>query len=698
MRPQTLLPFLMCATLLRAQPPTTLPPLVVEADPSETRLPSFSTSVTRLDAEDLSARNASHFQDVLGTVPNLHFAGATSRPRYFQLRGVGERSQFSGEGPPNFSVGVLHDDIDLSGLGGALNLFDTQTVDVLRGPQATLYGSRALAGLLNVSSTPPSREPSTLLRFGVGTDDLLETGFAHGGPSHEAGTLFHRITLHSLRQDGFRDNVFLGRDNTNARKEGLARMQLLWAPTEESTHHLTLSGVRLHNGYDAFSPVGDGRTTHTDQPGRDTLALWGASLRSRLGTPRAFDLLSISSFTHAESGYGYDADWAHDAFWAAPPYSFDPAVEGYSYSFTEQLDRTRNQASQEFRLQNKPGDRILGGRTDWACGIVLSWMEELEAYTGFSTLDARFEARSAATHGQLTTELATGLDLVTSLRLEQREADYRDSGGVDESTSDPMAGGRIALEADLTPATRGFLGLSRGYKGGGINANPNLPPSRRAYGPEHLWNLETGFRTQWAGGRGEAALTLFQMWRRDLQIGTSLQPNPADPTTFTYFTDNAAEGENRGVELDLRVPVATSLTLFANLGLLDTAYSDFQDAGGNRQLDGREQPHAPSYTFRTGLDLEWTSRCFTRIELEGRDDFAFSDGNDARSKPYELLHLSLGYRGDSWSLTLWGRNILDTHYATRGYVFGLTPPDYPERLWTTAGDPAQFGLTWTLAF
>ncbi len=682
-----------------AQSPTELPPLVVGADPSETRLPSFSTSTTRLSSADLAQRGASHFQDALGMVPNLHFAGATSRPRYLQLRGIGERSQFSAEGPPNFSVGVLQDEIDLSGLAGALSLFDVSTVDVLRGPQATLYGSRALAGLVLVTSTPPSRAPEGLLHFGLGTDELFEAGAVSSGPwSASSETLYYRLSLHLLRQDGFRDNSFLDRDSTNRRLESNARFQLLWEPDSGSTHHLTLLGSRLNNGYDAFATDGDGFHTRTDEPGKDTLGLFGASLRSTFTQPRAFDLVSISSATRADSGYGYDADWGNDAFWAAPPYAFDPAVEGYRYSFTEQLDRLRNQVSQEIRFQGKPDERIFADRSAWSSGLALAWMEEIESYAGFSRLDARFESLTSAGYGQLTTELSPAVDLVTSLRLEHRGADYNDSENIEASTTDWMSGGRVALETQLRPGTRGFVGLSRGYKGGGVNANPNLPPERRAYEPETLWNLETGLRSHWADGRGSAGLTLFHMWRRDLQVGTSLQPNPADPTSFTYFTDNAAEGRNLGLELDLRAPLHQRLDFFGSLGLLDTEYRNFEDAGGNLNLDGREQPHAPSYTFRAGLEMSWTEHWFSRAEIEGRDAFLFSDGNDSRSDPHELVHLSFGYRWDSGSFTLWGRNVFDTRYATRGYSFGIEPPDYPERLWTTQGDPAQFGITWTQRF
>ncbi len=95
-----------------------------------------------------------HFEDVLALVPNLNWAGDTSRPRYFQIRGIGELQQY--QGAPNPSVGFLIDDIDFSGLGSAATLFDVDHIEVLRGPQGTLYGANALAGLIYVKSADPS--------------------------------------------------------------------------------------------------------------------------------------------------------------------------------------------------------------------------------------------------------------------------------------------------------------------------------------------------------------------------------------------------------------------------------------------------------------------------------------------------------------------------------------------------------------
>jgi iron complex outermembrane receptor protein len=105
-------------------------------------------SVTVMGGDTLREAGVQHLQDVLGLVPNLNWASGSSRPRYFQLRGIGENDQW--QGAPNPSVGFLIDGMDFSGVGMAATLFDVEQVEVLRGPQGAIHGANALAGLINV--------------------------------------------------------------------------------------------------------------------------------------------------------------------------------------------------------------------------------------------------------------------------------------------------------------------------------------------------------------------------------------------------------------------------------------------------------------------------------------------------------------------------------------------------------------------
>ena len=122
---------------------------------------SFSestNSVTILQQNDIRDSGADHFNEIVDRISNLNWAGGTSRPRYFQIRGVGERSQYFGEGSPNFSIGYALDDIDLSGLGMLGQLFDLNQIEVFKGPQSSIFGSNAIGGLISLKSNNPSNK------------------------------------------------------------------------------------------------------------------------------------------------------------------------------------------------------------------------------------------------------------------------------------------------------------------------------------------------------------------------------------------------------------------------------------------------------------------------------------------------------------------------------------------------------------
>ena len=162
----------------------------------------ISTSISVLDSETIENAGTQHFEDILSLVPNLNWSGGTNRPRYFQIRGIGERSQY--EGAPNPSVGFIVDDIDFSALGGVATLFDVEQIEVLRGPQGTLFGRNSTAGLVHFISRKPTEEQEGYLNFEYGSygTNIVETAIS--GPISDQ--VRGRLALKYHQDDGFQDN------------------------------------------------------------------------------------------------------------------------------------------------------------------------------------------------------------------------------------------------------------------------------------------------------------------------------------------------------------------------------------------------------------------------------------------------------------------------------------------------------------
>ncbi len=120
--------------------------------------------------------------------------------------------------------------------------------------------------------------------------------------------------------------------------------------------------------------------------------------------------------------------------------------------------------------------------------------------------------------------------------------------------------------------------------------------------------------------------------------------------------------------------------------------TELETAGALAALNGRDQPHAPGYTFAAGLSFEPDAGWFAGVDVNGRDRFFFSSGHDQRSRAYELVHARIGYRFERFSVTAFGRNLTDEAYAVRGFFFGNEPPDFLDTQYVRLGDRRQVGL------
>jgi outer membrane receptor protein involved in Fe transport len=686
MRPWILLPVLAGVQFpATADQPARLEEVVVTATFREVPLAELPASVSVLDRRVLADAATQHLEEVLPLVPSLSWAGASSRPRYFQLRGIGELEQY--QGAPNPSVGFLVDDIDFSGIGMVATLFDVDQVEVLRGPQGTRYGANALAGLIKVATRPPVPEPELSAELTVGEDAMTGAGAVAGGPLGGDGSAW-RLAVQRTTSDGFRHNSHLGRSDTNARDELTARGRLRLELGARASLDLTLLHADLDNGYDAFA-IDNSYTTKSDRPGRDGQRSTGAS--ADLHYPAdGVEFRSITTWADSAIEASFDGDWGNDADWGdAGPYDF----------FSRTL-RDRSTVSQDFRLSGMAGEPW-----SWVAGAYLLRLEEDNAqrddgcYLSDSferSLDSRYSATSTALYGQADWAASSSTTISAGLRLEQRDATYEDSDGLDFSPRDQMWGGQFSVMRQFGESTHGWITAARGFKAGGFNIGVAVPDERAQFGPESLWSLEAGLKGRWDEWGLAADLSVFLLRREDQQVATSYQLDPEDPLTFVYLTDNAARGRAAGIEATAEWRATGRWTWSAAASLADTEYLGY--VYGDRDLDGREWAHAPTWKYSLAATWRHPQGWTGRVDVGGQDAFYFDASHDQRSRPYSVANLRVGYEAPAWSVHLWLRNALDERYPLRGFYFGNEPPDFPAKLYVRLGDPRQAGLTAAFRF
>ncbi len=665
---------------------SSLDEIVISANLRATPLGELPASVSIVDGDTLRAAGVQHLQDVLTLVPGLSYASGTSRPRFFQLRGVGETEQY--QGAPNPSVGFLIDDIDFSGVGMPATLFDLARVEVTRGPAGTVYGANALAGLIDLRS----RDPGTGfdLRGEATLGDYATRSAAVAiGDGRADGTAGWRIAAQQYRSDGFRRNIYLGRDDTNGYDEGTVRGKLHWRPTAALDATLALLYVNLDNGYDAWS-VDNTRVTRSNQPGRDAQRSSGAALRLHYQGEHG-EWLSITSGSDSRSDYSFDGDWGNDSYWGASA----------PYDYFEQHLRARRNLTQDLRYLAKPAQLPFGTLRAVIGGYLARLRESDQQFDGWndqyygagsSLLYSDYNATNQALYGSLEWQRNPRDRWQLGLRAEQRSSAYADTSDVPFPHSrDRMLGGNLSFSHRLDAQRQLYATLARGYKAGGYNIGDQVDPALRQFRAELLWNLELGMHGELASRALDYQADLYAMRREHMQVYNSRQLTPDNPLTYVFFTANAARGENYGLESALHWRALPHWQFDASLALQHTRYLAFELPDSAAQ--GRAQAFAPGYQFALAANWQSPRGPFARFDLSAQDRFYFSTSHDQQAAARVLCNLRVGLRRGAWSASLWARNLFDRHYAVHGFYFGDEPPDFPVKLYLQNGDPRQLGLT-----
>jgi iron complex outermembrane receptor protein len=669
-----------------------LPVTIVTGELWESELQKTTASVTVLDRAALEDNGAQHFEDVINAIPNLTWTGGTSRPRYIQIRGIGENSQFEGE-TPDSTVRFLVDDLDFTGVGTIGNLFDVQQVEVLRGPQAGAFGANAAGGMIRIVTNDPTPYWTGQAESTIGNDSLFAGGFAVGGPllENDPEKLTFRFALHQLTQDGFCENVFLSKDDTNERDELSSRLKIRWLANEDWEVNGTVLYADFDNGYDEFSLGNTEFKTFSDSPGKDVQKTKAGSLRATWFGQDDFTLTSVTSVVETDSVYSYDADWGAGYIAALGT----PAESGY-FGFLS-VDRRRDVYSEELRIDSKDKKDAFGFIDRWTLGLYYNQMDEYSDVNyrdefGLGTATSDYETENYAIFTQLAHDLSDSTRVILGIRSEHHEVDFSSNvtedyfgslvaGETSASQDDDVWGGKITLEHDVKEEHMLFASITRGYKVGGANTGAfSLPTDPSTYEDETLWNYEIGLHSDWFDGQVSSQVTLFYLDRKDAQLRDSAGAGGF----FRYFTSNQGDAEHYGLEAESAWFFAEKWTFRANLGMLET------------KLDAtdRNVSNAPALTYSARIDYRPIKGLFAGMELVGSDEYYESNSHNEKRGSYAVVNGSIGYQLERWTITLWTKNLLDEAHEERVFLFDNFDPDgLGEQRYQALTAPRSFGVT-----
>lgn len=638
--------------------------VLVTAEKREVNVQRTAVSVAAYTSQHLERSVIEDIYDIglqtPGLIVNQEIVGK------IYIRGIGTENLTIG-GDPGVPVHV--DGVYLARTSAAnLDLYDVERVEVLRGPQGTLYGRNATGGSINIISKAPTNDFYARLDAQYGNHDRFRIGGTLSGPIIEDKVLFRASFVKSDR-DGFTPNLFNGED-LDDEDLVMGRMRLKFLVSDDVTFDL-IGEFSLDDSKPApfkqleFSPLFEGLLGAFDPPGLRPVSQdspvtqeqdqWGVTgiLNWDLGSTV---LTSVSAFRSTEFMAQFDGD----------------AVDILFQNFSDTSDS--EQFSQEIRLASDGWDRF-----DWMIGAYYFHDDAMTSIFipipgfGFDILhNADMKTDAFAFFGQVTYRATDRLSFTVGLRYsnEDKEASqFSDFGFMpplmqDLNEDSDALTPRFAIEFFASEDVLLYASVTRGFKSGGFTFNGFQSNFR----PEFVWAYEGGVKSQFLDGRLQANVSAFYYDYTDLQV-SKLQ-NQAGVIT------NAADATIYGGELEVIVQPWEYFSLNAGLAYLHAEFDQFltedpsNPALGEIDLAGNRLTRSPRFTANLGAEFIYPVSNLGEISLRADYQYQsksfFTPFNRALSQQdsFDLFNARLAFRSASeqWQIAVFVKNAFNEEY------------------------------------
>ena len=703
--------------------------------------------------DELDMFGAIGVADVQNKVPNLNITSGSFTPfgGAIRLRGVGSEGL---EPSIEASVGFFVDGVYQSRSGlGMSDLIDVERVEILYGPQGTLYGKNTNAGVISVTTKRPAAEFEASLEATVGNYNARQLKAIVSGPVTD--TLAYRAALSRRKRDGYIDNHFDGSELNDA-DDTVFRGQLLWTPTDELEILLIATNIErdtnccaadvqfgaAHQGaaaalgidlgkndwqdYEVIDPLGTGFSQETDalslhvEYDMDWAVLSSTTAWDQYEWDTFFDLdrteLGIVSITDQ-----HDAESISQEFRLVGSSDNTDWVAGLFY-YDNELLRGKNNAWPTLGDHIAGLDPLVGSQFCPAMGLPMGCLVSAPGDAGI--MEHEFYQTSYSAFGQLTWYINEDWSFTNGLRYssedKETELNFRPTASLanpgampptfslihllippvaeDLDRSDEQVTFMTNLQRIFSDDFNVYFTIATGFKAGGFNGAAGMDDDR-GYDPEESTNYELGFKLSLLDGRGKFNGALFRTEFDDFQTLAFSQ------STNSFFVDNAGEMLTQGVDLEFAYRVTENLTLEAAVTYLDTEFSSFENADchfgrspdnttlGTCDRSGEPLDFTPEWSSTTSLTYV---QPFRSGEFYGYLNWVYkgdhttqTDGNPDSEQSYDLWNGRVGYRDDLWDVSLWGKNITDEVYFTQIEDTAFLPGTYQAFL----GEPRAYGIT-----
>ncbi|EIL96706.1 TonB-dependent receptor [Rhodanobacter thiooxydans] len=681
-------------------------------------LQDVPVAISAFSQQQLSDLHADDISGIQHAVPNLYLDKGDGANAVVYIRGVGQNDSLAFADP---GVGIYVDDVFIARSQAAfLELFDVDRIEVLRGPQGTLYGRNTIGGAIKFVSSPPPRTPKGYLEVGAGNYDQRVLKASFGGPLVK-DTLNGKVAIAYSERDGYARNTVDGKSDGDQNTLS-GRAALDWKPSDRLQVLFSMDGKR-DRPHTSRSPVRETSITGATSSGQlvtypkatdpyvvevnanglSDLTAYGASVTARYQASDAVMIESITAYRDMDFKLNLDTD-------GSPLPILDIL-----------LKEKENQFSQELRANYDAGGPLTGtagvyyfhdddtsfSGVDDGSATIFGFPVTMFGFPSSSLADTKQVTKSYAAFADASYNINDKLALSAGLRYTYEE---KTSGREFENFFDPVVsvirktppflagagvvGTPIHGKADFDALTPKFslsykpnsevllyASAARGFKSGGFDGRGTTDFSFQPFKPEFVWTYEAGAKTGWMDGALVFNAAYFYSDYTDMQV-TSFGADPVSGVFVSLFS-NAAAATIQGLEFELAAQPNPNLSINATLGLLDANYDKFSTLVGGVVTDVSKRDLVNSPRLNASVGVTWTQPVADGLDvvLHGdanhRSSLAteITDSPVLRQRAYTLLNAFVGLRSakDKWEVRAGVQNIGNEKVHVQGFNLAEFP-------------------------
>ena len=678
--------------------------IIVTAERREADIQDTPVAVTALTGVMLDNLQVTNTIELDRTVPNLSIRELSANPSTFNISLRGNTESVGGLSVSESNVGVYVDDIYRGRLAGAnLTFNDIERIEVLRGPQGTLYGRNTIAGAIKIVSRKPRDESWVDVSAGYGDWDHTELKGSIGGPIVEDswGASFSMLYMENK---GYKFNRAIGED-VGAMENVAGRVILNYFGSD--TLDMTLTAFVASDDNDGYIPTpttyggsppttsqavfatGNIYTSQSTTPSQGKTDQWSITLNISYDAG-AFEFRSITGYMDLEDLFRADFTGGQE---------FSPGVYGAGFDRTALANH--DQLTQEFQLLGTTA----GERLDWLAGLF--YFTEAgdqvinDKFGTFPLLPTTFDLKtdSYAVFGQLSYQWNSKVSIVGGLRYTQdsksMDATIQDglfvfpvtlaAVSVDEDFSSISP--KLGVDVQVNDDTMAYAYVAHGFKGGGFNGlavgNPQILAS--PYDEETVWTLEGGIKTDLLENRLRLNAAVFYNQYDDIQMTAII-----DIGSFSFAEQNVGKATVLGLEIEASARLSEGLRIFGNLGFMTDRYGRLDPLSSAAQNNAADLPVTPAATGMVGFSYEQPiSASGADLKLQFGADFGYvgdhfgSVTNSVLVDAFYQLnaYVAIGTNDDRWQLRLAGKNVTDEQDVIFGALSTTGSTAGPPRFW-----------------